>query len=286
MPAEITKELLRRIEIIAMVYEKPNTYTNDDLINHFNYSRQNLMLDMNNIRKMNIAIHTVKKYVNIINKINLKTLNKLLGYYISINDNNVIPNLKPIENIFKTSTLSVFINIIKAINDKKILGIEYGLDKHGQKIRREITPIGIHNTGKTFHIHAFEDDDENKMKIFSIQKIFDINFTAKISQHKEYPNLYTIYKHSWGSYTGGNVEKVELEFSKETGEKLKENVIMDNQEFIDNGNKIVLKFEVKISKEFTSWVMGWGGEVKVLKPDSLRKEIIQKAKNIIKRYDK
>ncbi len=286
MPSEITKELLRRIEIIAMVYEKPNTYTNDDLINHFNYSRQNLMLDMNNIRKMNIAIHTVKKYVNIINKINLKTLNKLLGYYISINDNNVIPNLKPIENIFKTSTLSVFINIIKAINDKKILGIEYGLDKHGQKIRREITPIGIHNTGKTFHIHAFEDDDENKMKIFSIQKIFDIKFIDKFSKHKVYPNLYNIYKHSWGSYTGGNVEKVELEFSKETGEKLKENVIMDNQEFIDKGNKIVLKFEVKISKEFTSWVMGWGGEVKVLKPDSLRKEIIQKAKNLIKRYDK
>ncbi|HRE41256.1 MAG TPA: WYL domain-containing protein [Ignavibacteria bacterium] len=286
MPTEITKELLRRIEIIAMVYENPDTYTTNDLTTYFKYSKQNLLLDLKNIREMDIQIHSIKKYVNILGKINLKTLNKLLGYYISINDNNIIPNLKPIHSVFKNRTLSVFINIIRAINNKKILQIEYGLDKYGQRIRREITPVGIHNTGKTFHIHAFENDDENNLKIFSIQKIFDIKFTNKISSHKEFPNLYNFYKNSWGSYTGGELVKVELEFKKETGEKIREKILVDNQEFIETENRFILKFEVKLSMEFVSWVMGWGGEVKVIKPETLKKEVLKKAKQLINRYEK
>jgi|GEM_PF-6972861 len=75
MPTEITKELLRRIEIIAMVYENPDTYTTNDLTTYFKYSKQNLLLDLKNIREMDIQIHSIKKYVNILGKINLKTLN-------------------------------------------------------------------------------------------------------------------------------------------------------------------------------------------------------------------
>ncbi|MBN8571962.1 MAG: WYL domain-containing protein, partial [Ignavibacteria bacterium] len=42
--------------------------------------------------------------------------------------------------------------------------------------------------------------------------------------------------------------------------------------------------KVKLSYEFIAWVMGWGKEVEVIKPTQLKKEITQRAKDIVALY--
>jgi predicted DNA-binding transcriptional regulator YafY len=45
-----------------------------------------------------------------------------------------------------------------------------------------------------------------------------------------------------------------------------------------------MKVKVRISYEFISWLMGWGGIMKVLKPKSLIDSMLAKAKEITDTY--
>lgn len=284
MPLEITKELLRRIEIVGMVSEKPGYYTENDFCDHFNYSVQNLRLDMQILREKGVDIHSTKKVFVIDRKLDLQTLNNLISSYIAVNDNYTIRNLKPIQKVFKDETLITFIKIVKSINSRSIIEMEYGHDKYNQPIKRLITPIGLNNLGKTFHLIALENDDINNLKFFLLEKIISIKFTNKKSSLKELPNLNEVYKYSWGSYFGGEATEVKLLFDKKTGEGLKDKIFVEEQEFDETSEGYILKMKVKLSYEFISWVMGWGGSVKIISPKKLKDEVLKRAKEIVKSY--
>ncbi len=50
------------------------------------------------------------------------------------------------------------------------------------------------------------------------------------------------------------------------------------------GVNIIMKVKVRISYEFISWLMGWGGDVKVLKPQSLIDTLLSKSEEITDCY--
>lgn len=59
---------------------------------------------------------------------------------------------------------------------------------------------------------------------------------------------------------------------------------MENQEVEYVKDGIILKMKVKLSYEFVSWVMGWGDMVEVIAPAKLKKEVLERANSIIKKY--
>ena len=285
MPKEITKELLRQVEITASVYESPGKYSEHDMADRYNCSVQSIRRDFVKIRSEGVSIHSSKGKLYIENKIKLNKLNQLISLYLALNENDLIRNLGPITRKYGNKTFSIFVRIIKAINEKRKLSIEYGITSYGDPIKRVVTPIGFNKVAHTFNLIALENDVQDNVKFFLFERIISVKFNKEKSSLKVFPNLYDIYRFSWSNYTGiKESSNVELLFDKKHKKYLKDKIFVQEQEVIDVPEGILLKLKVKISFEFISWVMGWGGDVKVIKPSKLKKDILEKSNSILRLY--
>jgi predicted DNA-binding transcriptional regulator YafY len=278
----ISKELLRRIEFISLVAEKPDTYGELDLAEIFGISEQMIRIDAKIIREMGIMVRSRKNRYRLESNINLKTLNNLILTYFSLNQSDSIRNLKMIKDKFRDKTLSIFVNIIKAIYNRNILEIEYGKDEYSRIILRKVVPVNLIRVGRNIYMLGFEDEKLTELKSFLIERFGKIKLTSKKPSIKDYPESSEIFRFCWGSYLGGEKTKVRLLFPLELEDYFNEKFFIENQKIYSSSDGVILELEVKISYEFISWVMGWGELVKILEPDELKEEVISKAKGLLK----
>lgn len=283
MTNKFSEELLRQIEMASLILERQRYYSEDELADKLSTSVTTIRRDANKLRQLGVGIYSRKNVFEIIN-ISDDTLNTLITAYLSLNDNINIRNLKLIQKKFGENALGVFVKILKAINRRHVIELGYGYNMHGEIKWRAVTPLSLINTGRTFHLYGVENEDSDEIKCYLIERIIDIRFTDKKSSVKNLPGAYNIYEKSWGTYSGGEAYDVELEFSKGTGKLIKDKIWIENQEITDKDDFVIMKMKVKLSYEFIAWVMGWGKEVEVIKPIELRKEILQRAKDITSLY--
>ena len=283
MTNKFSEELLRQIEMASLILEKQRFYSEDELAEKLDTSVTTIRRDANKLRQLGVGVYSRKNVFEIIN-IDDEVLNTLITAYLSLNDNINIRNLKLIHKKFGENALSVFVKILKAISNKQIIELGYGRNMHGDIKWREITPISLINTGRTFHLYGVENDDSEEIKCYLIERIINIRFGDKKSSIKKLPGAFNIYEKSWGTFSGGEAFDVELKFTEKTGKLIKDKIWIENQEITEKDDAVFMKIKVKLSYEFIAWVMGWGKEVEVIKPAQLKKEITQRAKDIISLY--
>lgn len=283
MTNKFSEELLRQIEMASLILEKQRFYTETELAEKLDTSITTIRRDANKLRQLGVGIYSRKNVFEIIN-ISDETLNTLITAYLSLNDNINIRNLKLIQKKFGENALSIFVKILKAINNKQIIELGYGYNMHGDIKWRAVTPLSLINTGRTFHLYGVENEESQEIKCYLIERIIDIRFGDKKSSIKKLPAAYNIYEKSWGTYSGGEAYDVELKFTENTGKLIKDKIWIENQEITEKDDAVFMKMKVKLSYEFIAWVMGWGKEVEVIKPKELKKEITQRANDIISLY--
>ena len=283
MTNKFSEELLRQIEMASLILEKQRFYTETELAEKLDTSITTIRRDANKLRQLGVGVYSRKNVFEIIN-IADEVLNTLITAYLSLNDNINIRNLKLIHKKFGENALSVFVKILKAISNKQIIELGYGRNMHGDIKWREITPISLINTGRTFHLYGVENDDSEEIKCYLIERIINIRFGDKKSSIKKLPGAFNIYEKSWATFSGGEAFDVELKFTEKTGKLIKDKIWIENQEITEKDDAVFMKMKVKLSYEFIAWVMGWGKEVEVIKPKELKKEITQRAKDIISLY--
>jgi len=283
MKKKISNELFRRIEIISMIAAEPDKYTESDLAKKFKISLQMFRLDAKKIRDdFHIMIRSRKLRYRLESRIELDTLNELILTYLSLNKNDAIRNLNPIRNKYKDKTLSMFVNIIGAINNKKVLEIEYGRNPFGDTVRREVTPVNIIRAQRNIYLLGFEGEDYKEVRSYLLEKLENITVTSKNPAIQEYPESAGIFRFSWGTYTGGEKEYVRLLFPAKFSDYFNNKFFMEEQEVTIQPEGVILEFKVKISYEFISWVMGWGENVKILQPEKLKEKVIKRAEGLLK----
>lgn len=274
-------DLLRQIEIASAVLEKPDYYSEYDLSEMFGgISVQSIRRDAEKLRSMGIDIHSRKQKYKV-EGMKTKILNELICTYLALNKNDVIKNLNLIVKKFGDKTLSIFVKILRAISRKQILELYYGTDESGESVRRFITPINISRSQRNIYLIGLENDDTGKIRFFLFEKIIELKFTTKKSALKILPDVSEILKNTWGTYTGGEICNVVLKFSRKAGEGIKNKIYIETQEIEELDDSIIMKMKVNLSNEIISWVMGWGGEVKIIEPEKLRNEVIKRAKEIL-----
>lgn len=281
---KINDDYKRQIEFSALILAKPNHYTELDIVEHFGLSPQTIRRDAERLRSMGIHIHSSKRKFEIINCSD-ETLHNLILTYLALNKNDSIKNFKLIKKRYENSTLITFVNILNAINDRKMLEIVYNWKKL-DTFRKVITPISITRTGRHLYLVAMDNDDKDDIKTYLLEKIDRYEILNKISKVKEYPDVTEIFKTSWGIYRGGKDYNVSLKFNKETGAGIEHRFYIDTQELVEKEDCYILNMKVKLSLEFMAWVMGWGDKVEVIKPQELKGMILERAAGIIKLYKK
>ncbi len=280
----INKDTLRLIEMTALILENQGEYSELDLCEYFNgISPQSVRRDASILRSIGVQIHSSKgKYY--IYKIPDEVLNNLVNIYLSYNKYETIKSIKLLKKKFGDRTLSVFVKIIKSINNKEVITLEYKKPETDKITEKNILPLSIIRTARNMYLLGYEDVENNIIKIFSFDKIYGIKFTKRKININNLPDLTEYFKTVWGIYVGGEIKKVKIEFPKEVGENIKDNVYIETQKIYQQNEKYILEMNVRISNELISWIMGWGGTAKVLAPRELIHLIKQRAEEIIKNY--
>jgi predicted DNA-binding transcriptional regulator YafY len=283
MPNEISKELIRQIDIISMVLDKSGYYSEDEVAEFFSESLPTVRRDFAKIREMGIALHSTKRCLFIEQRVPTKLLNKLINTYLALNDTEAIKNLQGISKIFKDHTLRYFVQIVKSINQKTIIEFEYEKDSYEASVLRRVTPIGFFKTSRSFIFVGLEDDDIDKVRFYLIEKIRNIKFTNQKTKIRTLPTMYEFLKDTWGIFQAGEVVNVTLLFDKKYS-YIKNRVYINNQEIEETDEGIYFKAKLKISNEFISWILGWGKKCRVIEPASLRNDIKKIASEIVQIY--
>ena len=87
---------------------------------------------------------------------------------------------------------------------------------------------------------------------------------------------------TWGIHTDQDLSTVKLHFSPKLGRNIKETIWHSSQEIMlqDDGS-IIVTFRVRNTLDFRAWILAWGGEIKVLEPNTLRNQIVEAAQSIL-----
>ena len=108
----------------------------------------------------------------------------------------------------------------------------------------------------------------------AIHRIKKIEITGRSF---EYPNNYDfdkVFKQNFGLINNGAID-VEIEFKGYFAKYVTERIWSPGQKIYKKNGKTILQFNASSKPELLSWVMSFGGDAKVLKPEWLIKDIEQ-----------
>jgi len=196
-----------------------------------------------------------------------------LEYLISMEKEGLSYSKLKIEYDFNIDNLKLIKDAIS--NNKKIKCIYH------QK-ERTIEPLGIIFKEKAYLV-GYEKEKGEDVYCYNILKISKIEILNESSDKKDF-NLKQYAEKSFGIY-GGEVYKIELLFSKEVKDKIKETTIHPTQKLVENkdGSTSVF-FEASGNLEIFRYVFKWGHNCKIIAPSKLVDEYKNYLKEIINIY--
>lgn len=175
--------------------------------------------------------------------------------------------------------------LIKAMNEKSLCKIVYKSPWNPKPKTFYIKPIKIFSYKEALYLHALRAKDPWQKKyvepefdpvlaIHRFQKVEIDNTKA----HFEVPKKYDFQKAFNQTFGIIKDEKfvVEAEFTGWAAIYVEERIWSPDQDLIRDGDKVRIKFTASSESEIVSWMLSFGEEAKLMKPNVLVKKLIQK----------
>ncbi len=276
----------RQIEILSLVEKEPAVYAAADLCEMFNVETATLHRDLRDLREMGFDIHSSKNKLALLKSLSDKDYRTLLSVYLTSVSGiisfpkNISLTVKQLEG----KTLEVFTVLVDAIEMRDKIRISYVRHQDSRLLKYTLEPYDIIPGNRDWRLIAMSD---GIFKQFIIGGIKGIERTGERFARKPEYSADDYYARSFGFFSGTNVFDVALEFGKKVAEVIGNRTWSEEQELTKNDDgSVVLKMKVNSIEEVGSWVLSWGGEVKVIKPAKLREYVLVKAKGILERNDR
>jgi predicted DNA-binding transcriptional regulator YafY len=157
--------------------------------------------------------------------------------------------------------------------------------KDEYKKSRTVHPLSLKEARNRWYLVA-KDPKDGIVKTFGLDRISDLKITNK---KFNYPLDYLHdekFKYSFGIITNEvKPEKIKLSFSQEQVKYIKTLPLHYSQTIIsENEKECIVELHLCPTYDFVMEILSMGAEVKVLEPESLRKQIIQKLEANLKLY--
>ena len=198
-------------------------------------------------------------------------------------------------NRLKTENEEIYGNIaaiLQAISQNRMIRCVYfEWNANKQKMLRHdgkkylISPWALTWDDENYYLIAY-DSDAGKIKHFRVDKMLKVRVTEEKREGSEAfedfdVGLYS--RHVFGMYGGEPVNVRILADNSLAG------VVIDRfgvgTTVLNRGEQFEFCVKVMVSPTFFSWVLGFGGKMKILSPDSVAEEAAQIAREVVARYE-
>lgn len=180
---------------------------------------------------------------------------------------------------------TIFQQMNKAILENRQIKITYYSVSRDEMNERILDPFHLMFRGGLWYFIAFC-HWRNEIKIFRIDRIKDIQLTDKTFKVPPDFSLASYMGKSWQIVRGeGETYQVEIKIFPPASRWVKEEILHPTQKIISSDNgAIIFTAEVPSFIEIKKWVLRLGSYAEVLKPNELKKEVIEEIKGMRRRY--
>jgi proteasome accessory factor B len=177
--------------------------------------------------------------------------------------------------------LNKFDTLAKAVAQRKQLEIHYRKPGQKQPDIRIIDPYHLANINGEWFLFA-HDHARKDIRKFVPARIQAIKPTGQTFERSEKFSLENELRHSFGVHSGEGKFEVVLRFSPRAADIIREKKWHESQELRelkDGGAELKLKLSSLV--EIERWVLSWGGEAQVEKPEELAAAIKRAAEKML-----
>jgi len=176
--------------------------------------------------------------------------------------------------------------LLSAIKERQELMIHY--KRFGEKEAKNYTyhPYVLKEYRNRWYVTG-KAPDSGRIITFALERLMGVITTKNFFTPDASFNARQFFKHSFGIsvLSGYEPEKVELSFSPNEAPYIKSQPLHETQKILkDDDKEFRISLEVIPSYELKSSILSYGAGVKVISPESLKKEHIKSLKEALKLY--
>ena len=178
-------------------------------------------------------------------------------------------------------------NILRGWLENIVVRIQYQKLRDDRLVEHEIEPYLFEPMvfGHGTYLIAWS-RTRNDLRTFKFDRIMRATLTTQRFEKRLEIDIDRLLEHAWGVWYGVEPTCVELLFVPEVAPRLLETIFhpTEYKELRPDGS-LYWRVEVAGTLEVLSWIRSWGPEVKVLAPDSLRREVIADLRKALAQYE-
>ena len=152
----------------------------------------------------------------------------------------------------------------------------------GEMKPRQVIPLLLKEYGNRWYLISFDLSKEDFIT-YGLDRIEDLNVTKESKFPPEHFDADNYFKYAIG-ITSGNTkpEVVKLHATEVASKYLDSLPLHSSQQVIATDKKgYTFSLEVNVSEELIRTILSYGGELNVVEPQSLKKEIHKRAKQLL-----
>lgn len=295
-------KIFRELLIIGYLNEKPRT--KEDLLSEIlgfypedeDVSSRTIERALKDITEFwGIEIHKAKKekgsqkfYIDFSSRAeSYKNIVELMITYV-FKDNLIKHSIDPIIQNLKNPLL-FFASIYKAISRRKHITFDYFFENKGKlKTGMDLEPYDmVHRSGKWLLLGVSQKNPDNIVKQYYIHNIKNLKVNEDGEPFTVKTHLYNkdeYYKYAWDIFVGSEILEIEIWFSNEYANKIKNFPYHPTQEVTDVPDGVTVKIKTSGYIEVVNWVLGFGKNAKILKPEICKDYLVTKIQETLKIY--
>ena len=184
---------------------------------------------------------------------------------------------------FEGPKAEVLQTINEAMIKQQLLEINYFTISRQEASWRKVAPYKVWFFDGTFYLIAYC-CLRNEVRIFAIERIHDLRVAEEVFEIPNDFDAEAFMETSFGVFQG-RMEQVRIRFDARIAAYIKERTWHSTQSLStqDDGS-LIMDVEVAGTEEIRYWIMKWGALAKVLKPESLAREICREAAEMVAVY--
>ena len=205
--------------------------------------------------------------------------------YNAIKVSNNFANHLLFENRQALGTAHMY-GLLHAIKSHREICFNYRKHYDDSFSERRVQPVAIKEARYRWYLLC-RDTKDDAMKSFGLDRISDLEITGRSFEPIVDYDAENDYKYSFGIINGTREkpEKIELSFTPREGRYIKSLPLHHSQQLISEDDKET-RFSYKLAPtyDFKMEILSYGDQVKVLKPESLKKTIQEELEKTINLY--
>lgn len=165
--------------------------------------------------------------------------------------------------------------LTRAWSEGTLTSVTHYSRNRGEDVEYTLGILNIHPYAAGFSIHIMGYSiEESQLRTLRLDRIKDVTLLEEPFDQTMAPSLKEKLKEAWGIwYSNDPPVKVVLRFSPRVAYRIKETIWHPGQSLEEEETgSVIWRGKIAAPKEMYPWIRGWGRDVEILEPQSLREE--------------